>query len=213
MSTPDQRLRERLERITSPVEPDVDRHLDRSLTRGRRLQIVRRAAIATGTLAVVILVAVVGQRVLDGSSDRIPAGTPTPTVSAPMDIDGTWTASVTGPDVEAALAADGLGTWTDQLLDDLGGNLPVELALTIEDGTYAISADGEVVKEGDVEIRGNDLVLSVDPNGVTVLDATVGADGLTFTFVSNSTQPYPPDMVPEEAVQRVLFTSVPFERT
>lgn len=216
MSMPDQRLRERLERITSPVEPDVDRHLRQSLTRGRRRQVARRAAIAAGTLAVVVLVGLGGQRVLDRSSDRVPAHTPTPSVSVapePIDVDGTWTARVDRTDLEAALDAGGLGTWSDQLVEDLGGGLPIDLVLTVEGGSYTISADGAVVNEGDAETRGNELVLIIDPNGVTILDTTVGPDNLTFTFVSNSTQPYPPDMVPEEAVQRVLFTSAPFERT
>jgi hypothetical protein len=42
--------------------------------------------------------------------------------------------------------------------------------------------------------------------------AVLALDDLTLAFTSNSTQDYPPDTAPEDAVQRALFTSVPFVR-
>lgn len=134
----------------------------------------------------------------------------TPTSSAPeVDLEGTWVADVTAGDIRDALAGGEMASWADTLSEELAA--PV--TLTIDGGDYSVEVGDQTVNGGAYELDGATVKLEVDPNGLTLLDAQLDGDDLTFVFTSNSTQDYPPDTAPEEAVQRALFTSVPFVRS
>lgn len=129
--------------------------------------------------------------------------------AAEVDLEGTWVADVTAGDIQDALAGGEMAAWADTLSADLAA--PV--TLTIDGDGYTVEVGNEAVNGGEYELDGATLKLEVDPNGLTLLDAQLDGDDLTFAFTSNSTQDYPPDTAPEEAVQRALFTSAPFVRS
>jgi hypothetical protein len=134
----------------------------------------------------------------------------TQTSTAPgVELVGTWVADVTAGDIRDTLAGGEMAAWADTLSEDLAA--PV--TLTIDGDEYTVEVGDQAVNGGGYELDGATLKLEVEPNGLTLLDAQLDGDDLTFAFTSNSTQDYPPDTAPEEAVQRALFTSAPFVRS
>ena len=70
-----------------------------------------------------------------------------------------------------------------------------------------------MLDEGSYTIEGEQLKLAQEwPNGVTIYDVGLDGDAMSLSFVSDSAQPFPPDLTPHEAVTRALYTSAPFER-
>ena len=118
-------------------------------------------------------------------------------------------ADVTAGAIRDALAGGEMAAWVDTLSADLAA--PV--TLTIDGGEYTVEVGGQAVNGGAYELDGATMKLEVDPNGFTLLNAQLDGDDLTLAFTSNSTQDYPPDTAPEEAVQQALFTSAPFVRS
>jgi hypothetical protein len=115
----DRRLREGIDRLTSDIDPDVERHLQSSRRVARRRIRIRRTATGLGVAASIALVVLVGPRVLDAvRTAPVPADRPTPSVVVgPETIAGTYTVTVDpGPAVveENALA----GIWTFELSPD-----------------------------------------------------------------------------------------------
>ena len=216
------RLRERLDRATSRLEPDVDRHLHQALESGRRRVVVRRAGAVAGIAAAIALIVVGGPRLLRSLPDEEVPISPGPTATVPpVDLDGTWTTTVEPGQVRATLDGADLGEWADGLISGEETGLgqrtpgyPQDLTLTLADGDYELTnAAGDVLDEGSYTVEGEQLKLAQDwPNGVTIYDVALDGDVVSLTFVSDSAQPFPPDTTPHEAVTRALYTSVPFER-
>ena len=211
------RLRERLDRATSRLEPDVDRHLHQALERGRRRVAVRRVGTVAGIAAAIVLIVVGGPRLLRSLPDeQVPAPPgPSPTASAaPVDVEGTWTATVEPGQVRATLEEADLGQWADQLIDGTTGpGYPQDLRLRLRDGRYDLTdADGQALDHGTYTVDGSELKLAQEPNGVAIYEVSLDGDTMTLTFVSDSAQPYPPDMPPHEAETRAMYSSAPFER-
>ena len=73
------RLRERLDRATSRLEPDVVRHLHQALESGRRRVAVRRVGAVAGIAAAIVLIVVGGPRLLRSLPDDEVPISPGPT--------------------------------------------------------------------------------------------------------------------------------------
>jgi len=164
------------------------------------------------TLVAVLMVAGACSSTTSSAPAPAPAsdGNETQTSAArEVDLEGTWVADVTAGDIRDALAGGERAAWADALSEELAA--PV--TLTIDGDEYTVEVGDQAVNGGAYELDGATVKLEVDPNGLTLLDAQLQGDDLTFAFTSNSTQDYPPDTAPEEAVQRALFTSAPFVRS
>ena len=183
---------------------------------------MRRVGAVAGIAAAIVLIVVGGPRLLRSLPDDEVPISPGPTATVPpVDIDGTWTTTVEPGQVRATLTDAGLGEWADGLISGEGTGLgprtpgyPQDLTLTLADGDYELTnATGDVLDEGSYTIEGEQLKLAQDwPNGVTVYDVALDGDAMSLSFVSDSAQPFPPDLTPHEAVTRALYTSAPFER-
>jgi hypothetical protein len=118
----DRHVREGFSRITSPIEPDVDRHLHEVVRDARRRVMVRRASAA----AVIAAVVLVGPRALDSLRDfnrePRPAQPPGPTISPTTTVGneaiaGTYHRTV--PAGDAVVRQNHLaGRWTIELRPD-----------------------------------------------------------------------------------------------
>ena len=162
------------------------------------------------TLVAVLMVAGACSSTSSAPASPTSGGSETQTSAAlEVDLEGTWVADVTAGDIRDALAGGEMAAWADALSEELAA--PV--TLTIDGDEYTVEVGDQAVNGGAYELDGATVKLEVDPNGLTLLDAQLQGDDLTFAFTSNSTQDYPPDTAPEEAVQRALFTSAPFVRS
>jgi hypothetical protein len=108
----DRRLRDGVGRLTSQVEPDVDRSLQQTLRRARRTIVLRRAGAAIAVAASIVIAIVVVPSAIDAlrhvERDR-PAATPTPNTN-PTVIAGTYRALI--PNDQQAIEQNGLaGRW------------------------------------------------------------------------------------------------------
>ncbi|HYJ61768.1 MAG TPA: hypothetical protein VE032_09935 [Actinomycetota bacterium] len=164
-----------------------------------------RRIIASAIVTVALLAAACGGQPTDLARTQ-PSASP---AAAELDVAGTWISQdVDRPSLDDALGAEFSG-WVARL----AGDLAQPLTLTLKDGDYQVTTpDGDVVRDGRYQVDGEQLKLQVRPNGVTVLDVSLDGDAMRLAFVSNSTQQFPPSVAPEEAVQRALFTAVPFVR-
>jgi hypothetical protein len=119
----DRRLREGIGRITSEVDPGLDRNLDRTVRRARRTIAFRRGMGAVALVASILVAIVVGPRALDAlrhEHEHRPAANPTNT--SPLVIAGTYETVIANdrPVVRQNRLA---GHWTIQL--DANGTMIV----------------------------------------------------------------------------------------
>jgi hypothetical protein len=110
----DRRLRERLDRLTSEIDPDVDRNLDRTFGRARRTIAVRRAgaviAIAASVVIAIVVLPPAIDALRDAERDR-PAASPSLNKN-PAVIGGTYYRTLI-PNDQPAVRQNGLaGLWT-----------------------------------------------------------------------------------------------------
>jgi hypothetical protein len=111
----DRRVREGIDRLTSEIDPDVERQLGISVRRGRRRVRVRRATAATAVLATAVVVAVFGPSVLESFREPSPAPIAPPVTAESLQ--GTYRAVV--PDASGVVREQGLaGEWIIQFLPD-----------------------------------------------------------------------------------------------
>jgi hypothetical protein len=108
----DRRLRDGVDRLTSQVDPDVDRSLDRTFRRARRTIALRRVGAASVVAASIALAIVVGPRAIDAlRSEPGPRPAATPTLKDVAFVAGTYETVV--PNDEPAVRQNGLaGRWT-----------------------------------------------------------------------------------------------------
>jgi hypothetical protein len=99
-------------RLTTGLEPDVDRHLETARRAARRRTIVRRAGAGLAIAASIVVVVLAAPRVLDAiRSESIPASHGS---VGPATIAGTYTVRV--PPGSSVVDEQGLaGTWTFEL--------------------------------------------------------------------------------------------------
>ncbi|HEY3214110.1 MAG TPA: hypothetical protein VGL16_12990 [Actinomycetota bacterium] len=139
----DRLIREGVDRLTSDVDPDVERHLYTSLRGARRRVRTRRITLAVGTVASIALVLIAGPRLLDVLNDRpAPANRPSPVVIGPEAIAGTYT--VTVADGPAVVAEAGLaGEWTVKLRPDgtMGMIAPPTFTGSLEGISFEVDGD------------------------------------------------------------------------
>ena len=111
----DRRLREGVGRLTSQVDPDVDRNLDRTFRRARRTIAVRRAGAAVAVVASIAIAIVVVPRAIDAlRSEQLPSPAASPTITNPAVIAGTYETVI--PNDQPAVRRNGLaGRWTIRL--------------------------------------------------------------------------------------------------
>jgi hypothetical protein len=108
----DRRLRDGVDRLTSQVDPDVDRSLDRTFRRARRTIALRRAGAASVVAASVALAIVIGPRTIDAlRNERAPSPATKPSNTNPAAIAGTY--QIVIPNDEPAVRQNHLaGRWT-----------------------------------------------------------------------------------------------------
>lgn len=121
----DRHVREAFSRITSPIEPDVDRHLHEVVRDARRRVMVRRASAAAAMAGMIAAVVLVGPGALDSLRDldrERPAQPPGPTSSPTTTVGnqaiaGTYHRTV--PAGDAVVQQNHLaGRWTIELRPD-----------------------------------------------------------------------------------------------
>lgn len=107
----DRKLRDGLDRATTPVDPDVERHLHQSLRRGHRGIRLRRAATTVPAAVAIVAAVAFGPRVLDVIGDRgTPAERPTPSVVPTSPLVGNYTTTL--PERPGTIAETGMaGRW------------------------------------------------------------------------------------------------------
>ena len=174
----DRRLREGVDRLTSDIDPDVERHLHTSRTKARRRIVVRRLAVTAAAVAGFALVLVAGPRVLDAvRSEPVPADQPT---VGPEAVAGTYAIEI-APDTGVVDEQGLAGTWTFELAEDgsMVIDAPNTFIGTVEGYTWEIEggvlrtdafvndlcneAQGAGVPVGEYrwEVIGGDLILDV----------------------------------------------------
>ncbi len=221
----DRRLREGLAESASVVDPDVEHQLLRTRTSFRRRRVARQVtlAAAAGGLAVVALV--VGPALNDGrrlGSDPLPATSiaPSPSVPAPVSVDGTWsTETITEKRVRSVLSANQLDSAAPTVVANL--TLPTRWTWTLAGGTYTLaSADGlrydlgryRVETDTSLGAGPDDLVLTLSPYCDCTIVYSAHLDGDTMTLVLASDTSPDDKGVPDEAFQHALYTTAPFVR-
>ena len=114
----DRRLRDGIDRLTSQVDPDVDRSLDRTFHRARRTIALRRAGAAAVVAVSIALAIVIGPHAIDLlHTEQLPSPAATPTNTNPAVIAGMYETIV--PNDQPAVRRDGLaGRWTITLSAD-----------------------------------------------------------------------------------------------
>jgi hypothetical protein len=113
----DRRLREGVRRVTSELDPDVDRNLDRTLRRARRTIAVRRVGATIVAVAAITAAIVALPRAIDalhGDQRPHPAASLNPTITNATVIAGTYETVV--PNDQPAIRQNHLaGRWTIRL--------------------------------------------------------------------------------------------------
>ena len=116
----DRRLREEIDRITSELRPDVERHLDQAIRHGRRRIALRRAGAIFAVAGAIAGAVVIGPHALHDLRNltRHPTGpaNPTITIGTPA-IAGTYSRIVSAKD-PAIQSSHLAGRWTIELRPD-----------------------------------------------------------------------------------------------
>ena len=130
----DRRLREGVDRLTSDIEPDVERHLRTSRTRARRRIVVRRVGAVAAAVACVALVVIAGPRLLDADETAPrPADRPSPSAITTASIAGSYT--VTVHPIPAVVDGVALaGEWTFELRSDGSMSITPPPGLPVAEG-------------------------------------------------------------------------------
>jgi hypothetical protein len=142
----DRRLRDATQRLTSDIDPDVDRHLHTTVRGARRRVVIRRAGAGLGVAAAIALLVLVGPRLLDALETPTTPGRTSPSpILGPETIAGTYVTTVDpgSPIVEENGLA---GTWTFELGADGSMTVTAPAAFTGALEGYMFDLDGGVFR-------------------------------------------------------------------
>ncbi len=143
-----------------------------------------------------------------------PAGASPSPSEATAGLEGTWRTTVTRADAIRVLARAGLKQTASTVLNEFPESSgPLRLELRIGGGSYGIwviNADGTASTMDGQSYELTGTTLTADPtnaNGTkTVYSIARKGSTMTWTFVSDVSPPLAPG-VPDEAIQRVLYTT------
>jgi hypothetical protein len=143
-----------------------------------------------------------------GPAQQSPSATPADLTTP---IQGTWRTSFTRTQAREVLAAAGLASTASQVLKGIDRVSTWELRIDSERyGIYQVGADGTIVSWDGLTYAYDGTTLTGDPenlNGTrTAYTIEITGSAMRWSFVSDESPPFAPG-VPDEAIQRVLYTT------